>query len=68
MDKLKTYLKLLKDGLSDSAIIDEIPIDLIMDEITNTVTDNWLNGGLALDSKQLNQCFNRALIKLINSN
>lgn len=68
LDELKQYLTTIRLKL-ESLNRDDIPIDMLMDEVSEIATSNWVNLGKPnLTENQLNKVITRVIAKRYNNN
>lgn len=70
-DELKKYLYSIRLKLNKLEIRDDIPLNLLMDEITNTATINWVcreNANPELTEEQINSAINRVIASKYSRN
>ena len=67
-DELKNYLLAIRLKL-EKLDRDDIPIDMLMDEVCEIATSNWVSNGTPnLTEGQLNKVITRVIAKRYNSN
>lgn len=70
-DELKRYLYSIKLNLEKLEIREDIPLEMLMEEISNIATDNWVNrenGNPKLTESQINKAINRVIARIYNRN
>lgn len=62
MEDLTLYLNFIRKKLEEQMLI--VPLDILMEEITNIATENWVNTGVPnLDNEQINKVILRSLAR-----
>lgn len=69
MDDFKKYIHSTRLKLEKLEMRDDVPLDLLMEQISNIAVDNWVKTGTPdLTDKQINSAINRVIAKNYNSN
>jgi hypothetical protein len=67
MEDLTFYLNFIRKKLEEQMLI--VPLEVLMEEITNVATENWINTGVPnLNDEQINKVILRALARGITLN
>jgi hypothetical protein len=67
MEDLTFYLNFIRKKLEEQMLI--VPLEVLMEEITNVATENWVNTGVPnLNDEQINKVILRALARGITLN